>query len=194
MILPTPSAPFEHVSVMGEFVTIDVDFEFAVMYTGNPDILPMFNEYTLQAGRTLPPDGTYDFTNDYDINFGLKCINRNIISFYNSDDDTAYFYLFSHTPSKFSLKVENGKITQISIYPGNGLIDYGMISHPDLTRDSNANSVPDIIDPEFPGSIPAFLRSYTSIEGTPGVKILLLSTEDEIQTSNGLTIFVRGSL
>ncbi|MDD3915442.1 MAG: hypothetical protein PHF76_12445, partial [Bacteroidales bacterium] len=36
-------------------------------------------------------------------------------------------------------------ITQLILFPGNGLIYYGQITHCDLTRDTNSDSIPDCI-------------------------------------------------
>jgi len=51
MKLKTPSAPFSPVFVVGESISIDTEGKVLVLPTGNPTILPSFNEYTLNSNR-----------------------------------------------------------------------------------------------------------------------------------------------
>ena len=51
MKLPTPSAPFSPVYVHGESITIETEGKVLVLPSGNPNILPLFNEYTLNSNR-----------------------------------------------------------------------------------------------------------------------------------------------
>jgi hypothetical protein len=51
MKLPTPSAPFSPVYVHGESITIETEGKVLVLPTGNADVLPLFNEYTLNSNR-----------------------------------------------------------------------------------------------------------------------------------------------
>ena len=103
------------------------------------------------------------------------------------------FYLFTYKPTRFKFTVDSsGTITQLILYPGNGLIYHGQITYSDLTRDSNSDLIPDFLDSSVPGSLSKFLQPYDTVDGTPGSKIVLLSNKKEIKTFNGYTIFVRG--
>jgi len=51
MKLPTPSAPFSPVYVHGESITIETEGKVLVLPSGNPNILPLNNEYTLNSNR-----------------------------------------------------------------------------------------------------------------------------------------------
>jgi hypothetical protein len=51
MKLPTPSAPFSPVYVHGESITIETEGKVLILPTGNADVLPLFNEYTLNSNR-----------------------------------------------------------------------------------------------------------------------------------------------
>jgi predicted secreted protein len=47
----TPAAPFEPLHIKGESVTVNTEGKILVLPTGNADILPSFNEYTLNSNR-----------------------------------------------------------------------------------------------------------------------------------------------
>jgi len=192
MMLHTPSAPFEPVSLRGSYTTVETEGKILVLCTGNPGLLPNFNEYTLTEGRSLQA-GIYNFTNDYNSETGILNLNKCFITVYDPDKTYADFYMFTHMPTNLKFTVDSlGIISELTIYPGNGLIYWGRIDYPDLTLDSNSDLIPDFLDQSVNGSLPRFLSSYAVADGPQGIKVVLLSTNDEIQTSNGLTLFVRG--
>lgn len=193
MILPTPSAPFNRIKAFGDITIDGLDADTLVLQTGHPELLPKYNEYTLDADHVLPAAGTYSLTNDYDPDTGIKNLQRNWIAVYDSTSSTVDFFLQTYRPEKLQFTVgASGKITQIVLNSRNGVIYHGQLIYSDLTRDSNSDLIPDVFDSTIPGSLPNFIKAHVSIDGTPGTKVVLLSTGDEIQTSNGLTIFVRG--
>ena len=51
MKLRTPSAPFKRIDPQGESITIETEGKVLVLPSGNPDILPLNNEYTLNSNR-----------------------------------------------------------------------------------------------------------------------------------------------
>ena len=195
MILPTPSAPFSRIKAFGDITIDGLDADTLVLQTGHPELLPKYNEYTLDADHTLPAVGTYSLTNDYDLEAGIRHLQRNWIAVYDSTGLTVDFFLHTHRPEKLQFTVgASGKITQIVLNSRNGVIYHGQLIYSDLTRDSNSDLIPDVFDSTIQGSLPNFIKAHTSIDGTPGTKLLLLSSGNEIQTSNGYTIFLRGSL
>lgn len=192
MKLKTPSAPFSPVYVHGESITVDTAGKVLVLPTGHPYLLPKYNEFTLTEGRALPEVGTYSFTNDYDSELGILNLNKNFIVCYDPSGSEVDFYLFTYKPTKFKFTVDSsGTITQLILYPGNGLIYHGQITFSDLTRDSNSDLIPDFLDSSVPGSLSKFLQPYTTVDGTPGTKQFLTADGEEFLTADGKYLFVR---
>ena len=195
MILPTPSAPFSRIKAFGDIAIDGLDADTLVLQTGHPELLPKYNEYTLDADHTLPAVGTYSLTNDYDLDAGIKHLQRNWIALYDSTSYVVDFFLQTYRPEKLQFTVSaSGKITQIVLNSRNGIIYHGQLIYSNLTRDTNSDLIPDVLDSSIQGSLVNFIKHHISIDGTPGTKLVLLSSGSEIQTSNGSTIFVRGSL
>jgi hypothetical protein len=187
----TPSAPFEPLHIRGDSVTVDCSFDTLVLFTGHPYLLPSYNEYTLTEGRALPAAGTYTFTNDYDGDLGILNLNKNLIVCYDSSSNEVDFYLFTYKPTQLKYTVDgSGTITQLILYPGNGLIYHGQITFSDLTRDSNSDLIPDFLDSSV-GSLSKFLQSYATVDGTPGAKQFLTADGKEFLTADGKYLFVR---
>ncbi len=192
MILPIPGAPFSRIKTFGDIV---IDFSGTkstlALQTGHPDLLPKYNEYTLQAAHTLPAAGTYSLTNDYDPNTGILNIQRNWIAVYDSASSLVDFFLPTYKPTKLQFTVNSsGSITQLVLNSRNGSIYHGQQVYSNLTRDSNSDGIPDVLDPVMPGSLSKFLKSYVAIDGTPGVD-QLLAADGAIETVDGSNIFVR---
>ena len=53
MKLIRPSAPFQLIEPQGEALSIDTLGKVLVLPTGDPDILPLFNEYVLSSNRLV---------------------------------------------------------------------------------------------------------------------------------------------
>lgn len=192
MILPAPSAPFNRIKAFGDITIDGLNADTSVLQTGHPDILSKYNEYTLDADHDLPAAGVYSLNYDYDLNTGIRNLQRNWIAVYDSASSKVDFFLQTYRPEKLQFTVNSsGKITQIVLNSRNGVIYHGQLIYSDLTRDSNTDLIPDVLDSSVSGSLPNFIKSYTSLDGTPGVELVLLSSGNEIQTSNGLTIFIR---
>ncbi|HEY3389615.1 MAG TPA: hypothetical protein VGK38_08600 [Prolixibacteraceae bacterium] len=183
----------KRVKVVNGRATIKTKSTVLVLHTDNPDLLPRYNEYTLAVSRSLPSAGTYTFTNNYDTETGILNLNKSWIVIYDPTNNYVDFFLFTHKPTRLDYTVNSlGVITQLILWPGNGLIYHGQIIYPNLTFDSNSDLIPDFLDPTVNGSLSRFLNSYTVADGPQGIKIILLSTGAEIKTSNGKTLFVRG--
>ncbi|NLD20854.1 MAG: hypothetical protein GX663_11565 [Clostridiales bacterium] len=170
MRLPKPSAPFSPVPLRGESVTIETEGKTLVIPTGNHDILSNLNEYTLSRSGEVLEIGTYTLT-DAELQYMIKPW----IALYDPAKTVLNFFLFTHKPKKLQYKISNvvinsaqfqtadgvnfvtadetnflvnvtdKYITQLILFPGNGLIYYGQITHCDLTRDTNSDSIPDCI-------------------------------------------------
>lgn len=195
MILPLPSTPYSIIKKFGDITIDGLNADTLVLQTGHPDLLPKYNEYTLDSDHVLPSAGTHSLTNDYDVNTGIRNLERNWIALYDSTSSVIDFYLQTYRPEKLQFTVSaSGKITQIVLNSRNGIIYHGQLIYSNLTRDTNSDLIPDVLDSGIPGSLANFIKHHISIDGTPGTKLVLLSSGNEIQTSNGSTIFVRGSL
>lgn len=185
-----PNAPFEPVSIRGESVTIETRGKILVLPTGNPNILPNFNEYTLSRSDELQNVGTYTLTVTE-----LQHLIKPWIALYDPEKTTVDFFLFTHKPKKLQYKISNvvinsaqfqtadgvnfvtadetnflvnatdKYITQLILFPGNGLIYYGQIAHCDLTRDTDSDLIPDILGRHPYHFVTADGAAYTTADG-----------------------------
>lgn len=188
MKLGKPAAPFERLEFHGDSVSLDTSGKVLVLPSGNPDILPQFNEYTLPEGRALPEAGTYTFTNDFETELGIKNLITPWIAIYDPAGRDVDFYLFTYKLSQLSYTVDaEGIITQLILYPGNGLIYYGQITYSNLIDASynhdyfyssyfdtayfpdsyfsefELSLIPKVFDVFTNGSLTQFLKSYGAI-------------------------------
>lgn len=187
-----PAAPFEPLHLQGESITLDTAGKVLVLPTGHPYLLPKYNEYALTIGRSLPAAETYTFTSDYDSELGILNLNKNLIICYDPVGNEVDFFLFTYKPTQLNYTVNSsGIITQLILYPGNGLIYWGRVHYSDLTRDSNSDLIPDVLDPSIVGSVTNFLKAYSTADGTPGAKQLLTADGKEFLTSDGKYLFAR---
>jgi hypothetical protein len=115
-----------------------------VLPTGDPLLLPLYNEYSI--GRSGYTEGVYSFSNDLDSNTGLKNLNKSWIAVYNSLSGFTDFFLFTRKPQNLSIKVDSlGIITEITLYSGNGLIYHDSLNYPAPIVDSDDDLIPDCI-------------------------------------------------
>jgi len=188
MRLPQPSAPFSPVCVVGESITVDTAGKVLVLPTGHPYLLPKYNEFTLTEGRALPEAGTYTFTNDFETELGIKNLITPWIALYDPAGRDVDFYLFTYKPSQLSFTVDSeGIITQLILYPGNGLIYYGQITYSNLIdaaynhdyfdtayfdtayfpdsyfSEFKLSNIPKVFDVFSNGSLAQFLKVYGAI-------------------------------
>lgn len=156
MILPRPSAPFERLEIQGESITIDVSGKVLVIPTGNQNVLPSFNEFSINR---VFPAGTYSFTDDYNSETGLQNLQYMWVAVYNPNSTTCDFFLFTQIPKNLQFVVSSVS-SKLVIYPGNGLAHRGQIEYPDLKKDTNSDMIPDWLDQSVTGSLSKFLQSY----------------------------------
>lgn len=165
MILPTPRAPFQRIKAIGDITIDGLSADTLALKTGNSDILPKYNEFTLSANHTLPAAGTYSLTNDFDPDTGLRNIQRHWIAVYDSTSSKINFFLPTYRPTKLQFTIDSsGKLTQIVLNPRNGVIYHGQLIYSDLTRDSDSDLIPDVLDGDVSGSLPGFIKSRISID------------------------------
>jgi hypothetical protein len=71
------------------------------------------------------------------------------------------FYLFTHRPKNLEYKKdESGTIHELKLFPGNGQIYHGRVTHCNPALDSDSNNIPDCLEASIEGSITKFLQSY----------------------------------
>jgi len=174
----TPSAPFEPMHIRGGSITVDVSGAMLIIPTGNNYSLLYNNQYTLTPERTLPPNGTYTFTDDQDNDTGLQNMIYPWIACFDSSGRDINFFLFTHRPKSLEYTVSSGKITQLVLYPGNGNVYHGSIAHSNLTLDTDSDLIPNCLEPNVIGSVAYFLRSYRFVDEI---------VEPIIQTKNFIT-------
>ena len=190
MILRTPSAPFKRIDPQGESITIETEGKTLVIPTGNHDILSNLNEYTLSRSGEVLEIGTYTLT-DAELQYMIKPW----IALYDPAKTVLNFFLFTHKPKKlqyknsnvvinsaqfqtadgvnfvtadetnFLVNVTDKYITQLILFPGNGLIYYGQITHCDLTRDTDSDLIPDILGRHPYHFVTADGAAYTTADG-----------------------------
>jgi len=190
VILRTPSAPFKRIDPQGESITIETEGKVLVIPTGNHDILSNLNEYTLSRSRDVLEIGTYTLT-DAELQYMIKPW----IALYDPAKTVLNFFLFTHKPKKLQYKISNvvinsaqfqtadgvnfvtadetnflvnvtdKYITQLILFPGNGLIYYGQITHCDLTRDTDSDLIPDILGRHPYHFVTADGAAYTTADG-----------------------------
>ena len=138
-----------------------------------------FNKVRITSVITYKADseGQYSYThlfeNSTDNEYGLQNLSTSFIGLLDPSTKIMDFYLFNTRPKNLKfMKNESGEIYKLIMYPGNGTISYGQITHPDITRDSNSDDIPDILDSNFIGSVTKFLEVFgyadyflTTLEG-----------------------------
>lgn len=158
-MLHTPSAPFEPVFINGDSVTLETEGKVLAMFTGDSNVLPGYNEYTID--RVPYTAGTHTFTYDTDENTGLLNLIYPFISIFDPASNTADFLLATDRFNSLSIIVNSSNvITSLTIGVRNGLIYHGQIVYPDFTKDSNSNGIPDFLETSVQGSLTKFLQSY----------------------------------
>jgi hypothetical protein len=170
-----PAAPFEPLLYHGDSITLDISGKVLVLPTGDPTKLPLYNEYALTEGRALS-SGTITFTNDADTNTGLQNLISPWIACYDPANSEIDFFLFTYAPKGLQCTIdESGTITTLVLYPGNGQVYHGRITH------CNPSAVSRNLWTAIPGTL------YTN---TPSV---LLTDIDGNNPSQTLTPTVLGN-
>jgi hypothetical protein len=107
---------------------------------------------------------TYEFSNDNSASTGLQNIVKPWLAVYDPAKTEIDFYLHTHRPKNLSYKRdESGTIYELQLYPGNGLIYWGRLTHCNLTLDSDSNLIPNCLEASVEGSLTKFLQSYGMI-------------------------------
>ena len=104
---------------------------------------------------------SYEFADSTNSSYGLQNLSKPWICIYDSTKTEIDYFLFTHRPKNLIRKKdETGTIHELQLFPGNGAIYYGKITHFDLTLDSNSNLIPDCLEVAVEGSLTKFLECY----------------------------------
>lgn len=130
-----------------------------------------FNKIRLKTILTYAPDtednysASYDFADSTNTSYGLQNISKPWIALYDPASSEIDFYLFTHRPKNLTFnRDETGKIYELTLYPGNGLIYHGRVTHCNPTLDTNSNLIPNCLEPDVEGSVQKFLQAYNYAE------------------------------
>lgn len=107
---------------------------------------------------------TYSFSKDANTATGLQNLSKSFIALYDPAKTEIDFFHFTTRPQKLEYKQEaDGTISQITLYPGNGSIYHGRITHAAPTRTTGSGLIPDCLNSSIEGSVTKFLQAYGMI-------------------------------
>lgn len=108
---------------------------------------------------------TYKLSNDNNASTGLQNLSKPWIALYDPAKTEIDFYLFTYRPKNLEFKRdESGTIHELKLFPGNGQIYHGRVTHCNPALDSDSNNIPDCIEASVEGSITKFLQAYGMVE------------------------------
>lgn len=194
-MVKVPSAPFEPLHLRGTSITLDVSADTFVIPTDNLYALLYNNQWALAPGRVPLANGTYTFVDNQDNDTGLQNMIYPWVACFDSTGREIDFFLFTYRPKNLIYTVSSGIINTLTIYPGNGSVYHGRITHSNLTLDSNHDLIPDCLEPDFIGSVAYFLQSCGFMDTliAPVIQTTQFLTADGKQflTADGKQFLVR---
>lgn len=102
------------------------------------------------------------------------------------------FFLHTYRPKYLQYKRdETGSIHELTLYPNNGQVYHGRVTHCNPSLDSNSNLIPNCLEPDVEGSIQKFLQSYNFAEDwytEYDLSTSAIQTNDYSITANSLDI------
>jgi hypothetical protein len=109
---------------------------------------------------------SYQFSDTTSASTGLQNLSKPWIALYDPAKTEIDFYLFTYRPKNLEFKRdESGNIHELKLYPGNGQIYHGQITHCDLTRDTDSDLIPDILGRHPYHFVTADGAAYTTADG-----------------------------
>lgn len=137
-----------------EFVYFDHTVSIGSIFSAVP---------TLRYAPTISNMGstTYVFADSTNASYGLQNLSKPWIALYDPAKTEIDFYLFTYRPKSLEYKKdESGTIHELKLFPGNGQIYHGRVTHSNPALDSDSNNIPDCLEASIEGSITKFLQSY----------------------------------
>lgn len=137
-----------------EFVYFDHTVSIGSIFSAVP---------TLRYAPTISNMGstTYQFSDTTSASTGLQNLSKPWIALYDPAKTEIDFYLFTYRPKNLEFKRdESGTIHELKLFPGNGQIYHGRVTHCNPALDSDSNLIPNFLEASIEGSITKFLQSY----------------------------------
>lgn len=104
---------------------------------------------------------TYQLSDTTSASTGLQNLSKPWIALYDPAKTEIDFYLFTYRPKNMEFKKdESGTIHELKLFPGNGQLYHGRVTHCNPALDSDSNNIPDCLEASIEGSITKFLQSY----------------------------------
>ena len=108
---------------------------------------------------------TYQFSDTTSASTGLQNLAKPWLALYDPDKTEIDFFLHTYRPKQLEFKKdESGNIHELKLFPGNGQIYHGRVTHCNPALDSDSNNIPDCLEASIEGSITKFLQSYGMVE------------------------------
>jgi hypothetical protein len=104
---------------------------------------------------------TFEFNDSTNATHGLQNARYPWIALYDPAGSTIDFFLPTHRFKNLTFKRdETGKIYELTLYPGNGILRHGQITYADLSVDTDSDDIPNCLEASIEGSLTKFLQAY----------------------------------
>ena len=130
-----------------------------------------FNKVQAKLVINYAPDAenvysaTHIFADSTNTSNGLQNLSKPWIALYDPAKTEIDFYMFTYRPKNLEFKRdESGTIHELKLFPGNGQLYHGRVTHCNPALDSDSNNIPDCLEASIEGSITKFLQSYGMVE------------------------------
>jgi hypothetical protein len=108
---------------------------------------------------------SYQFSDTTSASTGLQNLSKPWIALYDPAKTEIDFFLHTYRPKSLEYKKdESGTIHELKLFPGNGQLYHGRVTHCNPALDSDSNNIPDCLEASIEGSITKFLQSYGMVE------------------------------
>lgn len=107
---------------------------------------------------------TYQFSDTTSASTGLQNLSKPWIALYDPAKTEIDFFLHTYRPKQLEFKKdESGNIHELKLFPGNGQIYHGRVTHCNPALDSDSNLIPNFLEESIEGSLTKFLKSYEMV-------------------------------
>ncbi len=104
---------------------------------------------------------TYQLSDTTSASTGLQNLSKPWLALYDPAKTEIDFFLHTYRPKQLEFKKdESGNIHELKLFPGNGQLYHGRVTHCNPALDSDSNNIPDCLEASIEGSITKFLQSY----------------------------------
>ncbi len=104
---------------------------------------------------------TQTFTGDANQTIGLDNMTESWVGLLDLQNKEIDFFHFTERPKQLSFKQESdGTISELTLYPGNGQIYHGKITHSNPLRVTGSGTKTDCLNKDIEGSVTKFLKAH----------------------------------